>query len=135
MTTETNSLLRVHKSYLMITGILLCTEILIAALMHDPIIRPYVGDFLVVILIYCFIQSFFNVSVIKLSIGVLLFAYALEGLQHFKLVELLGLANSELAKTIIGTHFEWMDLLVYTLGIASVLVIEKRVQHQQQKIS
>ena len=95
--------------------------------MHDTIIRPYAGDFLVVILIYCFIQSFFNLSVIKLSIGVLLFAYTLEGLQYFKLVQLLGLDHSNLAKTIIGIHFEWIDMIAYTLGIASVLIIEERL--------
>lgn len=121
--------LRIHNSYLIITGILLCTEILIAAFMHDTIIRPYGGDFLVVILIYCFIQSFFNLSVIKLSIGVLLFAYTLEGLQYFKLVQLLGLDNSELAKTIIGIHFEWIDMIAYTLGILSVLILEKIVKN------
>ena len=125
--TEKNSLLRLHKSYLIITGILFCTEILIAVFMHDTIIRPYAGDFLVVILIYCFIQSFFNLSVIKLSIGVLLFAYTLEGLQYFKLVQLLGLDHSNLAKTIIGIHFEWIDMIAYTLGIASVLIIEERL--------
>jgi hypothetical protein len=124
-TTKTNSILRLHKSYLIITGILFCLEIMIAVYMHDSIIRPYAGDFLVVILIYCFIRSFFNLSVLKLSIGVLLFAYSVETLQHFKLVQLLGLDNSEFAKIIIGVHFKWFDMVAYTLGIISVLVIEK----------
>lgn len=127
-TTQDNSLWRFHKLYLIITLILFCVEILIAVFMHDTIIRPYVGDFLVVILIYCFIQSFFNLSVIKLSIGVLLFAYILEVLQHYKLVQLLGLDNSALAKTIIGIHFEWIDMIAYTLGIASVIIIEKTIK-------
>ena len=131
-TTKSNSLLRLHKSYLIITGILFCTEIIIAVFMHDTIIRPYVGDFLVVILIYCFIQSFFNLSVIKLSIGVLLFAYILEALQYFKLVQLLGLDNSEFAKIIIGVHFEWIDIIAYTLGIISVLILEIII-HQKTK--
>jgi hypothetical protein len=135
-TKQASSLWRFHKLYLFITLILFCIEILIAVFMHDTIIRPYLGDFLVVILIYCFIQSFFNLSVIKLSLGVLLFAYTLEVLQYYKLVQLLGLDNSALAKTIIGIHFEWIDMIAYTLGIASVLIIEKTIKkHEQKKIS
>tara|TARA_B100000809_G_scaffold165733_1_gene163000 strand:+ start:622 stop:1041 length:420 start_codon:yes stop_codon:yes gene_type:complete len=130
-TTKTNALFRVNKSYLSITLLLFGIEILIALFMHDSIIRPYGGDFLVVILIYCFIKSFLNLPVIKLSIGVLLFAYTLEILQYFKLVQLLGLDHSELATTIIGVHFEWIDMIAYTLGIASVLIIEKRFRNKK----
>ncbi|MEQ8155985.1 MAG: hypothetical protein ABRQ25_14035 [Clostridiaceae bacterium] len=33
--------------------VLLCVEVLIAMFAHDSIIRPFVGDILVVIVIYC----------------------------------------------------------------------------------
>lgn len=130
-TSTNNALFKLHKGYLAITVFLFIIEIMIASFMHDNIIRPYGGDFLVVILIYCFIQSFLNLPVVKLSIGVLIFAYTLEIMQYFKLVELLGLAHIQLAKTIIGIHFEWIDMLVYTLGIAAVLIIEKIRIHQK----
>jgi len=125
--------LRLHKTYLAITVFLLVIEIMIAAFMHDNIIRPYGGDFLVVILIYCFIQSFFKLSVLKLSIGVLVFAYTLEVFQYYNLVQLLGLDHSELARVIIGSHFEWIDMIAYTLGIASVLIIEKTINKKSLK--
>jgi hypothetical protein len=104
---------------------LLAIEICIAKFAHDKIIRPYVGDFLVVILIYCLVKSFFNTPVLATAIGVLLFSYAVETAQYFNIVGITGLQNSKFAKIIIGSAFEWADLLMYTGGIALVLIIEK----------
>lgn len=118
-------MLRFHKGYFMFTVILFITEVLIALFLHDSFVRPYVGDFLVVILIYCFVKNFLNISVIKLAIATLLFAYLVEMLQHFQLVNYLGLQNSQLAKTILGSSFEWSDMLAYTLGIILVVLVEK----------
>ncbi|HYH16765.1 MAG TPA: DUF2809 domain-containing protein [Flavisolibacter sp.] len=90
--------------------------------------RPYIGDFLVVILLYCFARSFSKASTHKVATGVLLFAYIIECLQYLQIVKLLGLQDSKLAVTIIGSSFEWMDMLAYTLGIAVVLAIESRLK-------
>ncbi|MEJ7626233.1 MAG: DUF2809 domain-containing protein [Ferruginibacter sp.] len=114
-----------NRSYFLIAVLLFVVEVLIALFAHDRIIRPYVGDFLVVILIYCFVRSFFNVTVWISATGVLLFAYFIEILQYFNIVEKLGLQNYSLAKTIIGTSFEWIDIIAYTLGIITVVIIEK----------
>lgn len=92
--------------------------------MHDNFIRPYVGDFLVVILIYCFLKSFLNIPVIPLALSVLLFSYCVETLQYFQLVNKLGLQHSKLARIVIGTSFEWIDIIAYTLGIAFIIFIE-----------
>jgi len=42
---------------------------------QDDFIRPYLGDFLVVILIYAALRTFWNAKKITIAIGVLLFAY------------------------------------------------------------
>ena len=91
---------------------------------HDRIIRPYIGDLLVVILIYCFVKSFLDSPVKPTAIGVLVFAYAVEISQYFHLINLLGLENSSLARIILGTSFEWVDLLAYTIGIVVVIILE-----------
>jgi hypothetical protein len=88
-------------------------------------IRPYIGDFLVVILIYCFLRSFFKVSILKAAIGTLIFAYLVEFMQYLNLIQKLGLQNSKIANLILGNLFEWIDLLAYTLGIGLVLLIER----------
>ncbi len=118
-------MLSFNKHYFLLTIIFLAIEIGIALYLHDAIIRPYVGDVLVVILIYCFVKSFLNVSVSKAAIGVLLFAFLIETLQYVAIVEKLRLQDNRLARTVIGTSFSWEDILAYIFGIASVVGVEK----------
>ena len=100
--------------------------------MHDRIVRPYVGDFLVVMLIYCFIKSFLDTLVVQTAVGVLLFAYAIEVLQYFRIVELLGLQHSTLGRTVIGSSFEWIDLIAYTLGVLIIIMTEKVLNQKKR---
>ena len=118
-------MIKFRTGYFILTLILFSTEVLIALFINDTIIRPYVGDVLVVILLYCFVNSFLNLPVTSAAILVLLFSYLIETLQYLNIVQHLGLQHSVLARTIIGTYFTWMDILAYTLGILLVLGIEK----------
>jgi len=113
------------KTYFISFLLLLVTEILIALYLNDEIIRPYIGDLLVVILIYCFVKSFFATPVVPTAIAVLLFAYAIEMLQYFQIVKLLGLQHSTFARVVIGTSFEWIDMLAYTAGALLIVFVEK----------
>jgi len=85
----------------------------------------------VVILIYCFVQTFFRLPVVTTAIGVLLFSYAVEILQYFKIVKLLHLQHYAIARIIIGTSFEWTDLIAYTAGIGFIVLIEQQVNKQR----
>lgn len=100
-------------------------EVLIALFVHDYFVRPYLGDYLVVILIYCSVKTFIKAAPLKIAIGVLLFSFIIEVLQYFKIVNRLGLAGNQFARTIIGYGFSWLDILAYTLGIITVLLLEK----------
>jgi len=117
--------MRLHFGYLVLTILLFATEILIALYSHNSILRAYIGDVLVVILIYCFVKSFFDTPVVKTAIGVLLFSYLVEALQYFKIVNRFGLQDYKLARIVIGTSFSWIDILSYTAGILIVLIAER----------
>lgn len=119
-----------HKTYFIWTLILFVVEVFIAACMHDAVIRPYGGDFLVVILLYCLVKSFANFRVWTAAIGVLLFSYIVETLQYFHIVNLLGFEQSRIACIIIGTSFAWSDLLAYTSGILVVLTADGGFQNR-----
>lgn len=121
--------IRFQKSYFMLALLLFITEVLIALFMHDRFVRPYVGDFLVVMLVYCFVKSFVQAPTLPIAIFTLLFAYVVELLQYYKLVTLLGLQHSALATTVIGSSFEWMDILAYTLGVLVIIWIEHKRRH------
>ena len=112
------------KKYFFLGSLLLVLEVLIALYLHDRIIRPYVGDLLVVIMIYCFARAFLNASALTIGLCVLVFAYVVETLQYFKLVHFLGLRHSRIANIIMGNSFEWLDMIAYSLGIVMVLFVE-----------
>lgn len=113
-----------RRNYFILTALLFLVEVCIALFVNDRFIRPYAGDFLVVILIYCFVRSFFNVPVNQTAIGVLIFAFVIEGLQYIQLVNILGLQNSKLASVVLGNSFSWMDMITYVLGIVFVMACE-----------
>jgi hypothetical protein len=81
---------------------------------------------LVVILIYCFIKSFWKIRAKIAAISVFGFACAIEGLQYLNFVDRLGLAQNKVLATILGTTFDWKDILAYALGTVIILVWESR---------
>jgi hypothetical protein len=117
-------MLTFNKKFFILTLVLFVIEVLIALYVRDNFVRPYVGDYLVVMLIYCAVRTFIKAPVIKVAIGVLLFSSLIELLQYFRLVDRLGLQDNIVAKTVIGYGFEWKDILAYTLGILTVLILE-----------
>lgn len=117
-------MIKFDLKYFAITISLFIIELIIALYVHDNFVRPYFGDVLVVILIYCFIKSFFNLKVIITSTLVLLFAFTIEYLQYLNIVEMLELQSSKIARTVIGTSFSWADIISYVSGILIVILIE-----------
>lgn len=101
-------------------------EILIALFVNDGIIRPFVGDILVVILIYCFIHTFFRIKVNQTIAFIFLFACCVEALQFIHIVDRLGLSQNKFASIVIGTAFDWKDILAYGIGCAIVYFCEHK---------
>lgn len=114
-----------NKNYGLLTLLLFAIEILIALFVHDKIIRPYIGDVLVVILLYTAIKTFFNYSVLNTALFVFVFATLIEFLQLFHLVNRLGIENNAIAKVVLGSTFELTDILMYAAGLTIVIFVEK----------
>lgn len=127
------AVVKLQKHWLYGAICLFCIEVFIAAFLHDRIIRPYVGDLLAVVFLYCLAKSVAPLPVGPTVLGVLLVAYALEALQYVHLLAHLGLQHSRLASVVLGSHFEWIDMLAYTLGAALIWAAEKmRAVYNQQ---
>lgn len=103
-------------SYLLLTVCIFIIEVLIALFVRDRFIRPYVGDMLVVVLIYTFLKIFFTEKPKLLPLYVFLFALLTEILQAVKIVELLGLADNRFFSILIGTTFDIKDIICYGAG-------------------
>ena len=118
-----------NKKYCCISLTLFIVEVFIAIYAHDDIIRPYGGDLLAVIFLYCGIKSVINSPVIKTALSVLLFSFILEISQYFHILNYAGLQNCKLANVIMGNSFAWIDLLAYTLGTVIILGFENKPLH------
>jgi hypothetical protein len=102
-----------------------CIEVYIALDVNDAFVRPYVGDMLVVMLLYCGLQTFVKISMLNAAVFVLIFATIIEILQYFNWVQLLHLESNDMARVVMGTSFEWLDILAYSVGTVVVIVVEK----------
>ncbi|MDX1543269.1 MAG: DUF2809 domain-containing protein [Christiangramia sp.] len=104
--------------------VLLAIEILIAKFVRDDFIRPYGGDFLAVILIYCFLMAISKISVTNGLLIVLIFSFAVEFFQIINIVKLMQYQPPEPVMIVLGSSFSPWDLLAYSLGIICIAAIE-----------
>ncbi|RFS16796.1 DUF2809 domain-containing protein [Emticicia sp. C21] len=109
-------------------------EVLIALYVHDSFFRPIFGDYLVVFLVYCAVFTFWNTHFLKAATATLLFAYLIETLQYFHFVYYMGWEKYRIVAVALGTGFSWVDMLAYTLGFLTILLVEyPRVKFSQKQ--
>jgi hypothetical protein len=117
--------------YLLLAAIIFVTEVGIALFVTDTLVRPFVGDVLVVVLIYCALRIFLNVNYRLAALGVLIFACAIEILQYFDYVKLLGLEQNRVLSVALGRTFEWLDFAAYFAGFLLIVLGEKFYERHQ----
>ena len=106
--------------------ILFAVIIAIAIFIEGGFIRNHFGDILIVIFIYCFVRSFIRNRLKWLWLHIFVFATFIEFMQYFRLVYMLGLGHSRLARVIIGTTFDWWDIVMYFIGCTLIYLFERR---------
>jgi len=109
---------KLNGRYLFLTFFLLLIEITIALFLRDDIIRPYVGDVLVVMLLYCAVRAVVSKPPKFLPLYLFIFAACVEASQLFNLVSLLHLENIAVLRIALGSVFSWADMLCYAAGAA-----------------
>lgn len=105
-----------RRSYGIAVAILLAAEAVIATCVHDDFVRPHVGDCLAVLLVYCTFRTATPLTISASIIAALLLAFAIEFGQLFGMLSMLGLENSTLARTVLGTGFDPRDFVAYVVG-------------------
>ena len=113
-----------NKNYFVISILLFMAEVAIAIFFKEGFIRHTFGDFLVVILLYCFFRSFLKGSAFVIAMGTLFIAFVIEFLQLTTFLEALGLQHSKWANLVFGNSFSVQDLVAYTLGVATILFVD-----------
>ena len=111
-----------YKKNALLALLLFVVELTIAVFINDAFIRPFLGDVLVVMLLFYLCKTFVSGRELALIVAVLLFSFAVEIGQYFRLAELLGLMDCKVARIVIGSTFDVKDLLAYAIGAALLLV-------------
>ncbi|MBR1811739.1 MAG: DUF2809 domain-containing protein [Clostridia bacterium] len=127
-----NKQLRLY--YCVAAVLLLGIEVCIALFVHDAFVRPYVGDALVVIVIYCLIRIVFPRNPKLLPLYVFLFSAGVEFLQYFDFVNLLGLGHIRFFRVLIGATFDGMDILCYAVGCLFLGIYEIIIYNKRKKL-
>ena len=112
--------------------LLTLTEVLIALFIHGGFVRNYLGDVIVVWVVYCFVQAIAGgrLNGYITAAGVMIFAFIVEFLQKINIVDLLGLGGIKFFRTLIGTSFSPVDLICYAAGsaiICAVIFIKRKI--------
>ena len=114
--------MRLNLKYLGWAFVIFVIEVYIGLFVNDYFIRSYIGDLLVVILIYTIIKGLTTKPTKKLPYYIFGFAVIVELTQLINLVGILGLSSNKLASTILGTTFDIKDILMY--GVGCLMLIE-----------
>lgn len=102
--------------------VLLGTEVCIALFVRDAFVRPYLGDVLAVIAVYCGGRIFFPKRFAWLSAAVMILALCVELVQLTELSSLFG--EGSFIAVLIGSTFDPHDLLCYGIGGAACLLCD-----------
>lgn len=118
--------LQFNKHYLVLAHSILLIELAIAFIIKTGFIRYTFGDYLAVILLYAIIRGCTSLSVRASALAVLFIAYSIELLQLTSFLAYFNLQDNFTATLIFGNTFHTTDLIAYTLGIITILIIEKQ---------
>jgi len=115
-----------RPAHLLIAGAVFGAELLIATTFSQvELVRSFLGDYLVVILLYHLAQAIRPVAPLRLAIGVFAFSCAVEVSQLFHLADALGFRPGGLLYILAGNTFSWVDLLMYALGCATAGLVDR----------
>lgn len=99
-------------------AVLLIAEVLIGLYVRDGFVRPYLGDVLVVVLLYCLVRVALPTGVRLLPLYLFILAAAVEIAQYLDVLSLLGVGAGSPLRVVFGTSFSWADMLCYLVGAA-----------------
>lgn len=115
------------------TAVVFLIELCIALFVHDSFIRPYFGDVLVVILLWCAVKVVFPRDSYLPTPLIFCFACAVEFSQMIPLVDLIGLGDNLFFVTVMGRSFSWLDILCYGSGCLFLFGMESLVRFSRGK--
>lgn len=119
-----------RRAYLIAAAVLLVGLVLIARYVSGPVIRPFGGDVLVIVFFSCLMCGVTRASMGRCAATAFVTGVIVEVAQALDLIEILGLQDNDVAKTVIGTTFDWRDLVAYVIGAALAVFLDRLIQRR-----
>jgi len=116
---------RRRGQYLFAAGGLFIVLVFIAAYVRDAVVRPYVGDLLVVICLYFLVRGATGAGKYWTAGAVFLLAAIIEYAQTLQLLSWLQLSDVPIVKIVLGSTPDPLDMLLYLTGILIVLLADR----------
>ena len=107
---------KVRRFYGAAALVILAAEVLIALFLRDGFVRPYGGDILAALFVYCLARLLFPQRARWLPWAVFALCCGVELLQSIDAVALLGLQGSTFLSVLCGRTFDGADILCYAVG-------------------
>ena len=121
---ERNGIVAISRWHLLLAMLVFVMEVFIAMrLPHVSWVRAYLGDVLVVVLLYAMIRSLLRINDYLVLWVVFVFACGIEFAQYFRVAERLGYVRGDVMYTVIGNTFSWGDIACYAAGCAATGLI------------
>jgi len=115
-----------RKAALWVLGLFI-VEVVIALYVHDGLIRPSGGDVLAALLVYvAFRVVIRRASSLRLALAAFSVGACVEIFQGLQLPERLGLTHYAVLRVVVGTTFQWGDLLAYAMGASAGYLIDEK---------
>ncbi|HBR55217.1 MAG TPA: DUF2809 domain-containing protein [Flavobacteriaceae bacterium] len=117
------------KRNILIFTLLLVTEIAIAVFHFHKFVRGFIGDVLVITLLFYFLRCFTRLRTLYLAGLVFLLGVLVELVQYSGMLNPL-LKNTAVLRIVVGTTFDWKDILAYGIGTLLILFFEKNYTYE-----
>jgi hypothetical protein len=117
-----------RPAYAVLATVFFAVEVWIALSVRDSFVRPYVGDVLAVMLMYCVLRAVTPLGMIAAITTALVFAFVVELAQLFSLLDMIGLRGNGIAETVLGGAFDLLDLIAYAVGALIAVAAETAVK-------
>ena len=114
------------RGYALAAGALLLAEVAIALWVDDRLVRPYGGDTLAVVLVYCGVRAVTRWRWPLALIVALAVAVAVELGQLVGVLRMLGLDGVAVARVVLGSGYDPCDFAAYAVGGVAVAAVEWR---------
>lgn len=119
--------MKFNKIYFILFLAIFMLEVFIAKY-TTGFIRHSVGDYFAVLFVYTFIKSLFKISVEKAALITFVISFVIEFLQLSNLQNHFPEKHERALRIILGTSFSFGDLIAYTLGVITIILVEKIVR-------